>query len=176
MDLLLQVGKDELVVKSVFDDFLKTSQPFGLIGQLPVLLVHNGHLVVVNQVPVAVHAVGHNPMGIVNMGGRPPGHHRRFDFMAGRAEFRGGCPYHGVVGHAEQGKGEHDSHAYQNGCDDPFFHAHILVMRGVMVLSSPGQDPNEKKPWQIDSPLVRVKKKCALSLKMLNEDMIFIQI
>jgi hypothetical protein len=61
MDLLLQVGKDELVVKSVFDDFLKTSQPFGLIGQ-------------------------------------------------------------------------------------------------------------------IDSPLVRVKKKCALSLKMLNEDMIFIQI
>ncbi len=66
---------------------------------------------------MAVHAVGYESLRVVHMGGRPPGHHRRFDFMAGGAEFGGGCSHHGVVRHAEQGKCDHDPHTDQNGCD-----------------------------------------------------------
>lgn len=35
---------------------------------------------------MAIHAVGYEPLGIVHMGGRSPGDHCRFDFVASGAE------------------------------------------------------------------------------------------
>ena len=53
---------------------------------------------------MAVHAVGHESLGVVDMGGGSPGNHRRFDLMAQGAKIRSGGAYHGIVGHAEQGE------------------------------------------------------------------------
>jgi len=50
---------------------------------------------------VAVHAVGHESLGIVDMGGGSPGKHGRFDLMAQGTKIRGGGADHGIVGHAE---------------------------------------------------------------------------
>jgi len=61
---------------------------------------------------MAIHAVGHKALGIVDVGGGFPGIIGSLDFVAGRAKFRGGCANHGIITHAEQWKS--DNHTYYN--------------------------------------------------------------
>ena len=62
---------------------------------------------------VAVHAVGHESLGIVDMGGGSPCVNSKTDFMAGGAEPGGGGSYHGIIGHAEQRKPDYHAQADQ---------------------------------------------------------------
>ena len=71
---------------------------------------------------MTIHAVNHHPGGVIGMGGRPPGHHRRFDLMARRAKLGRGRPHHGVIAHAEQRKGYTDAYTDENDGNDEFFH------------------------------------------------------
>jgi hypothetical protein len=58
---------------------------------------------------VTVHAVGHESLGIVDMGRGSPGTNCRFDFMACGTKI--GCrgPHHGIVSHAEQRKSDYNA-------------------------------------------------------------------
>ena len=64
---------------------------------------------VVGRRQVAVHAVGHEPLGIVHVGRRPPRVEGKLDLVAGGTELGGRCADHGVVGDAEQGQGDEDA-------------------------------------------------------------------
>ena len=79
---------------------------------------------------VAVHAVHHHTGGIVGVGGRPPGHDGRFDLVAGGTELRCGGAHHGVVAHAEQGKGQQNAQKHEGPADDIFFHDSYPAMVG----------------------------------------------
>jgi len=57
---------------------------------------------------MAVHAVRHEALAVIDVGGGPPGVVGKFDFVAGGTKLRGGGAHHGVVGEAEQGEG-HDN-------------------------------------------------------------------
>ena len=57
---------------------------------------------------VAVHAVRHKALGIVYVGRCLPGVVGKLDFVAGCAEFRGGCAHHGVVGDTEYREGDNE--------------------------------------------------------------------
>ena len=71
---------------------------------------------------VTVHAVGHESLGIVDMGGRSPGNHRRLDLMAHGAKFRSGGAYHGIIGHAEQGKRDENADANKDRANQILLH------------------------------------------------------
>jgi hypothetical protein len=63
---------------------------------------------------MAVHAVGHESLGVIHMGGGCPCVVGKPDFMAPCAEL--GCrgAYHGVIGYAENGKGDDNSKGDKN--------------------------------------------------------------
>jgi len=71
---------------------------------------------------VAVHAVGHESLGIVDMGGRSPGNHGRFDLMAQGTKIRSGGAHHGIVGHAEQGESDYKTKQNERRPYEVFFH------------------------------------------------------
>ena len=64
---------------------------------------------------MAIHAIGHETLGIIDMAGRFPGVVSELNFMAGRTESGGRGSDHGVVGDAEQGQGNEDA---DNNKDD----------------------------------------------------------
>ncbi|VTR67401.1 hypothetical protein DESC_600115 [Desulfosarcina cetonica] len=82
---------------------------------------------------VAVHAVGHKALGVVYVGGGTPGRHRRLNLVAGGAERRRGGSHHGVIGQAEQGKGNHDPDADQNQGNPKLFHGSPVVAYQIDV-------------------------------------------
>ena len=73
---------------------------------------------------VAVHAVRHKTLGVIDMGGRFPGVISELDFVAGGTELRGGGADHGKVGHAEEWKGNDNADGDENNPLDVSFHIH----------------------------------------------------
>ena len=71
---------------------------------------------------MTVHTIGHESLGIIDMGGGSPGHHCRFDLMAQGTKIRSGGTNHGVVGHAEQRKSDDNTQYNQRHPYDVFFH------------------------------------------------------
>ena len=84
---------------------------------------------------MAVHTVGHKPLGIVYVAGGLPGLDGKLNFMAGSAELRGRSPHHGVVGDAEKRKRQDGSGRDEEGGLDPGFHgaplgAEVRLLQG----------------------------------------------
>lgn len=71
---------------------------------------------------VTVHAIRHEPLGIVRVGGGLPGIVRELNLMAGRAELGCGSPDHRIIADAEDGKGDDDAPSEKNGSNEIFFH------------------------------------------------------
>jgi len=71
---------------------------------------------------VAVHAIRHKSLGIVDMGGRFPGIVSKLDFMARCAKLRCRCPDHGVIRNTENGKTDDNTDADKDRPNDVFFH------------------------------------------------------
>jgi len=71
---------------------------------------------------MTVHAVGHESLGIVDMGGGSPGNHCRFDLMARGTKIRSGGTHHGIVGHAEQRKSDYYAQKNERHPYEVFFH------------------------------------------------------
>jgi hypothetical protein len=59
---------------------------------------------------MAVHAVCHETLAVVGVGGGPPGVVGKSDLVTGGAKLRGGSPHHGVIGEAEEGESQENSH------------------------------------------------------------------
>ena len=57
---------------------------------------------------MAVHAVRHEPLAVIDVGRSPPGVIGEIDLVAGRAKLWCRGAHHGVVGKAEKGEG-HDN-------------------------------------------------------------------
>ncbi len=62
---------------------------------------------------MAIHAVSHKSLGIVDVGGGFPGVVGELNLMAGCAELGRGCPDHGIIGHAENREGNDNSNKYK---------------------------------------------------------------
>jgi hypothetical protein len=71
---------------------------------------------------VAVHAVGHEPLGVVHVSGRLPGIVSESNFMAARTEPRRRCADHGVVGKAEERKADDETQADEKDRLQPVSH------------------------------------------------------
>ncbi len=71
---------------------------------------------------MAVHAVRHKSLGIVDMGGGFPGIVSKLDFMAGCTELRCGGSDHGVIAEAEKGKRNEYTETHKGSSDNKFFH------------------------------------------------------
>jgi len=77
---------------------------------------------------MAVHTVGHETLGVVDMGRSLPGIKSGLDFMAGSAEMRRRCADHGVIGEAEKRKSDEDAHQDPEYRLDFFVH-NLLLLR-----------------------------------------------
>ncbi len=64
---------------------------------------------------VAVHAIGHKPVGIVRMGGGLPGVVGKLDFVAGCTKLGSGGPNHGEITYAEKRKSDGNANGNING-------------------------------------------------------------
>jgi hypothetical protein len=71
---------------------------------------------------MTVHAVGHESLWIVDMGGGSPGTYCRLDFMARSAKIRRGGAHHGIIGHAEQRKSDYNTKQNERQHYEIFFH------------------------------------------------------
>ena len=71
---------------------------------------------------VTIHAVGHESLSIVDMGGGSPGNHCRFDLMARGTKIGSGGAHHGIVGHAEQRKSDDNTQENESHPYEVFFH------------------------------------------------------
>lgn len=71
---------------------------------------------------VTIHTIRHEPLGVIDMGGRPPGVVCELDFMTRCTKL--GCrgPNHRIIRQTEKGKSDKDSHDDENSARDPFFH------------------------------------------------------
>ena len=58
---------------------------------------------------VTIHAVRHESLGVVHMGGGLPGAVGELDFVTGSTESRRRGAHHGVVGNAEKRKRDNDT-------------------------------------------------------------------
>jgi hypothetical protein len=94
---------------------------------------------IVGSRQMAIHAVGHKALGIVDMGGGFPGVVGRLDFVAGGAKFRGRSADHCVVAHAEQRKSDDNTDHDKNGgfnCSSPGGLSLLRCMAGLFHMPS----------------------------------------
>jgi hypothetical protein len=74
---------------------------------------------------MAIHAVGHKSLFIVNMSGGLPGIVGKLNLVAGGTELGRGCAHHSVVGETEQWKGDNYTNDYENGGLDELSHGYF---------------------------------------------------
>jgi hypothetical protein len=77
---------------------------------------------VVGSRQVAVHAVCHKTLGVVDMSGGLPSVVSELNFVTGSAEFRCGRSDQGVVGHAKNRKAQKNAQGNQKKCLGPRSH------------------------------------------------------
>ena len=70
---------------------------------------------VVGRRQMAVHAVGHKTLGVIDVGGGLPGVVGKLDLMAGGTELGRCGADHGIVGEAEKRKSDDDADGNKNG-------------------------------------------------------------
>jgi hypothetical protein len=79
---------------------------------------------------MTIHAIGHESLGVVHVGGRLPGIVSKLDFVTACTKGGCGCPDHGVIGQAEKGKGDNQTEDNENSWFDEFLHrtSSLLVL------------------------------------------------
>jgi len=80
---------------------------------------------------VAIHAIGHEAVGVVDVGAGFPGIVGVLDLMAGCAELRRRSPDHCIIPDTEEGKGKEDADTNKDGCNQVLFHgtSHQITFR-----------------------------------------------
>jgi hypothetical protein len=74
---------------------------------------------------MAIHAVGHKSLFIVNMSRGLPSVVGKLNLVAAGTELGRGCAHHGVVGETEQWKGDNYTNGDENGGFDELFHGSV---------------------------------------------------
>jgi len=77
---------------------------------------------IVRSRKMAVHAISHETLSVINVSGCFPGVVGKLDLMAGGTELRSGGADHGVIREAEKRKGDDDANDNENGGFEKFFH------------------------------------------------------
>ena len=72
---------------------------------------------------MAVHAIRHKPLAVVDVGGSLPGLVGELDFMAGGTELRGRSAHHGIISKTEQRQSDDETAEHIKGGAQPPFHA-----------------------------------------------------
>jgi len=85
---------------------------------------------------VAIHAVRHKALGIVDMRGGSPGFVSRLNFVTTGAELRGGGAHHGVIGEAEEGKGHDNPKKDIENRLEKFSHGNPEGPQGLVLLKN----------------------------------------
>jgi hypothetical protein len=86
---------------------------------------------------VAVHTISHEPLAIIDVGGRLPGLISKLDFVAGGAELRRRGTHHGVIGETEQRKGDNETGKDIKGWTQELFHGYKIQKRAGFLPIEP---------------------------------------